>query len=118
MAPKGPLRSYHRAPSIKADGEKWGRGRDGDCAPPPAQIRTCGGYPLNKISGFDIERYKYQRQKEPLSVRPRGKTIVRAADKTTAKPSAINRELAVLSNSPGTTSASSTTRPSCMRWWS
>lgn len=52
-----------------------------------------------KISGFDIERYKHQRQKEPVSVRPRGKTIVRTADKLTrAKPSTINRELPVLSH--------------------
>lgn len=58
-----------------------------------------GDFPLGKISGFDIERYKHLRQKEAVSVRPRGKTIVRAADKiTTAKPSTINRELAVLSH--------------------
>ena len=58
-----------------------------------------GDYPLNKISGFDIERYKHQRQKEPVSIRPRGKTVVRAAGKvTSAKPSTINRELAVLSH--------------------
>ncbi len=58
-----------------------------------------GDYPLSKISGFDIERYKHQRQREAVSVRPRGKTIVRATDKiTTAKPSTINRELAVLSH--------------------
>jgi hypothetical protein len=58
-----------------------------------------GDFPLSKISGFDIERYKHQRQKEAVSVRPRGKTIVRAAEKiTTAKPSTINRELAVLSH--------------------
>ncbi len=58
-----------------------------------------GDYPLNKISGFDIERYKHQRQNEAVSVRPRGKAIIRAANKvTTAKPSTINRELAVLSH--------------------
>ena len=61
--------------------------------------KRAGTPPLNKISGFDIERYKHQRQKEPVAVRPRGKTIVRAADKiTSAKPSTINRELAVLSH--------------------
>ena len=54
---------------------------------------------MNKISGFDIERYKHPRQKEPVSVRPRGRTIVRAADKiTSAKPSTINRELTALSH--------------------
>lgn len=58
-----------------------------------------GDFPLSRISGFDIERYKHQRQKEPLLLRPRGKPVVRAADKiTTAKPSTINRELAVLSH--------------------
>jgi len=58
-----------------------------------------GDFPLSKISGFDVERYKHQRQKEAVSVRPRHKVIVRAADKiTTAKPSTINRELAVLSH--------------------
>lgn len=58
-----------------------------------------GDYPLNKISGFDIERYKHQRQWEAVSVRQRSKTIVRAADKiTSAKPGTINRELAVLSH--------------------
>jgi integrase len=58
-----------------------------------------GDYPLSKITGFDIERYKHQRQKEPVSLRPRGKAVVRASDKiTNAKPSTINRELAVLSH--------------------
>lgn len=58
-----------------------------------------GDYPLNKISGFDIERYKHQRQREAVSVRQRSKTIVRAADKiTSAKPGTINRELALLSH--------------------
>ena len=58
-----------------------------------------GDFPLSKVSSFDIERYKHQRQKEDVAVRPRGRTIVRAADKvTTAKPSTINRELAVLSH--------------------
>jgi len=52
-----------------------------------------GDFPLNKISGFDIERYKHQRQKEPVSVRPRGKTIVRAADRiSSAKPSTTSRD--------------------------
>jgi len=51
------------------------------------------------VSGLDIERYKHQRQKEAVLVWPRGKVIVRAADKiTTAKPSTINRELVVLSH--------------------
>ena len=58
-----------------------------------------GDFPLNKINGFDVERYKHKRQKEPVVVRPRGKTIVRAAEKITiARPSTINRELAVLSH--------------------
>jgi integrase len=58
-----------------------------------------GDYPLSKISGFDIERYKHQRQKEAVAVRPRGKIIDRAEGKTkNAKPSTINRELAVLSH--------------------
>ena len=63
------------------------------------QVPFFGDFPLSKISSFDIERYKHQRQKEDVAVRPRGKIIVRAADKiTTAKPSTINRELAVLSH--------------------
>ena len=46
-----------------------------------------GDYPLNKISGFDIERYKHQRQKESALLR-----------RTPTKPATINRELAVLSH--------------------
>jgi integrase len=58
-----------------------------------------GDCPLNKISTFDIERYKHQRQKEPVAVRPRGKTIARSPEKiSVVKPSTINRELAVLSH--------------------
>ena len=58
-----------------------------------------GEFPLSKISGFDIERYKHQRQKEPVAVRPRGKVVARRTDKNAStKPSTINRELAVLSH--------------------
>lgn len=58
-----------------------------------------GDMPLSKVSGFDIERYKRQRQQEPVIVRPRGKTIERAPEKiTSAKAGTINRELAVLSH--------------------
>ncbi|MCL2644315.1 MAG: N-terminal phage integrase SAM-like domain-containing protein [Betaproteobacteria bacterium] len=32
-----------------------------------------GDMPLSKISAFDVERYKRQRQQEPVIVRPRGK---------------------------------------------
>ena len=55
--------------------------------------------PAADVRLFDIERYKFQRQKETLAVCPRGKTIERPARKiTTAKPRTINRELAVLSH--------------------
>lgn len=55
--------------------------------------------PLAKISSFDIERYKKQRQQETIIVRPRGKAIERAPEKAaTVKPATINRELAVLSH--------------------
>lgn len=55
--------------------------------------------PLGKISALDLERYKSQRAKETVSVRPRGKEIVRATEKQTlTKPATINRELAVLSH--------------------
>jgi len=58
-----------------------------------------GDMPLSKISAFDVERYKRQRQQEPVIVRPRGKAIERAPEKVTAaKPGTINRELAVLSH--------------------
>lgn len=58
-----------------------------------------GEMPLSKLSGFDVERYKRQRQQEAVIVRPRGKTIERAPEKiSTAKPGTINRELAVLSH--------------------
>lgn len=58
-----------------------------------------GDMPLNKISGFDIERYKRQRQQEKVIVRPRGKNIERVPDKqTTVKSGTINRELAALSH--------------------
>jgi integrase len=58
-----------------------------------------GDMPLSKISPLDIERYKHQRAKEPVEVRPRGKTIVRSEGKATqTKPATINRELAVLSH--------------------
>ena len=58
-----------------------------------------GDMPLCKISGFDIERYKRQRQQEAVIVRPRGKTIERTPGKaSTATPGTINRELAVLSH--------------------
>lgn len=58
-----------------------------------------GDLPLAKISGFDIERYKRQRQEESVIVRPRGKVVER--DPKKAKPPSdgtINRELAVLSH--------------------
>jgi integrase len=55
--------------------------------------------PLSKISGFDIERYKCQRQQEANFLRPRGKVVERPASKSTlANPGTINRELAVLSH--------------------
>lgn len=58
-----------------------------------------GDMPLNKISGFDIERYKRQRQQEAVIVRPRGKMIDRKQDKQTkVTTGTINRELAVLSH--------------------
>ncbi len=58
-----------------------------------------GDMPLSKISPLDIERYKHQRAKEAVEVRPRGKTIVRGEGKATqTKPATINRELAVLSH--------------------
>ena len=58
-----------------------------------------GDMPLSKVSAFDVERYKRQRQQEPVIVRPRGKAIERAPEKVTAaKPGTINRELAVLSH--------------------
>lgn len=58
-----------------------------------------GDMPLSKISAFDVERYKRQRQQEPVIVSPRGKVIERASEKiTAAKPGTINRELAVLSH--------------------
>lgn len=58
-----------------------------------------GDMPLCKISGFDIERYKRQRQQEAVIVRPRGKTIERTPGKaSTATQGTINRELAVLSH--------------------
>ena len=58
-----------------------------------------GDHPLSKITSFDIERYKFQGQKEAVAVCPRGKTIERPASKITpAKPSTINCELAVLSH--------------------
>lgn len=58
-----------------------------------------GDMPLSKISAFDVERYKRQRQQEPVIVSPRGKVIERAPEKiTAAKPGTINRELAVLSH--------------------
>lgn len=58
-----------------------------------------GDMPLSKVSAFDVERYKRQRQQEAVIVRPRGKVIERAPEKNTAaKPGTINRELAVLSH--------------------
>lgn len=58
-----------------------------------------GDMPLSKVSSFDIERYKKQRQQEAVIVCPRGKAIQRPHEKsTTAKPGTINRELAVLSH--------------------
>jgi integrase len=58
-----------------------------------------GDTPLSKISPLDIERYKHQRAKEAVEVKPRGKTIVRGEGKATqTKPATINRELAVLSH--------------------
>lgn len=58
-----------------------------------------GTSPLSKISSFDVERYKRQRQQETVMVRPRGKIIDRAPEKATAAmPGTINRELAVLSH--------------------
>lgn len=58
-----------------------------------------GDMPLSKISAFDVERYKRQRQQEPVIVSSRGKVIERAPEKiTAAKPGTINRELAVLSH--------------------
>lgn len=58
-----------------------------------------GDMPLGKISGFDVERYKRQRQQETVIVRPRGKVIERDPNKSkTATPGTINRELAVLSH--------------------
>ena len=62
-------------------------------------LRFFGDMPLNKVSGFDIERYKHQRCKEPVQVRPRGKTVTRLAETISfVKPSTVNRELAVLSH--------------------
>ena len=50
-----------------------------------------GELPLSKISSIDIERYKCQRQKEAVSVRPRGKTVEQAVSKITiAKVGTIN----------------------------
>ncbi|MFZ5482996.1 MAG: tyrosine-type recombinase/integrase [Pseudomonadota bacterium] len=58
-----------------------------------------GDMPLSKVSAFDVERYKRQRQQEAVIIRPRGKVIERAPEKiTAAKPGTINRELAVLSH--------------------
>ena len=58
-----------------------------------------GDMPLSKVSGFDIERYKRQRQQEAVIVKPRGKIIERAPEKASAAtPGTINRELAVLSH--------------------
>ena len=58
-----------------------------------------GDTPLSKISSFDIERYKRQRQQEAIQLRPRGKRVERPAEKATlTKPSTVNRELAVLSH--------------------
>lgn len=58
-----------------------------------------GDMPLNKVSGFDIERYKHQRCKEPVQVRLRSKSGPKYSEKgTLAKPGTVNRELAVLSH--------------------
>lgn len=58
-----------------------------------------GSLPLSKVSNFDIERYKRQRQQEANVLRPRGRTVARLGAKPSlAKPGTINRELAVLSH--------------------
>lgn len=58
-----------------------------------------GDIPLSKISGFDIERYKRQRQQETVIVKPRGKKVARTPEQArTTTPGTINRELAVLSH--------------------
>ena len=58
-----------------------------------------GDSPLSKISSFDVERYKRQRQQEVTITKPRGKVIQRAAGKAKPPvPGTINRELAVLSH--------------------
>lgn len=58
-----------------------------------------GRMPLNRISTFDVERYKAERSKEDVQIRPRGKIVQRVSTQASKiKPSTINRELAVLSN--------------------
>lgn len=58
-----------------------------------------GDMPLSRISSFDIERYKRQRQLETVIVRPRGKVIERSPEKlATVKTGTINRELAAMSH--------------------
>ena len=58
-----------------------------------------GETPLAKITSFEIEQYKRQRQEEFNLLRPRGKVVEPSAEKKKkAQPSTINRELAVLSH--------------------
>lgn len=64
-----------------------------------------GNTPLSKITGFDIERYKKQRQQEPslrggdrVSKQTKEVGILPCAQSSQAKPGTINRELAVLSH--------------------
>lgn len=53
--------------------------------------------PLSKITAFDVERYKRQRQQEPIV--KRGKARASAPEKIALpQPGSINRELAVLSH--------------------
>ncbi|MCL2021540.1 MAG: site-specific integrase [Betaproteobacteria bacterium] len=58
-----------------------------------------GDMPLSKVNTFSVERYKRQRQQEPVMDRYGGKAIERAPKKITiTKPGTINRELAALSH--------------------
>jgi hypothetical protein len=57
-----------------------------------------GDTPLSKISAFDVERYKRQRQQEPVHTRYKGEAALRAREGVVIKQGTINRELAVLSH--------------------